>query len=81
LAANPWLDRHFVAATVIPVRQNDLWYLADETRNAVKAHATGERLLTLAAVAGGRPTAVFGEWTREGVLPMSAWHDGRMVAL
>jgi hypothetical protein len=35
----------------------------------------------LAALAGGRPVAVFGEWLREAIRPVSVFAEGRLVPL
>jgi hypothetical protein len=82
LAANPWAERHGVAVAAIPVEHDGRWYVADGSRAAIALHRGAEHAgRTLAALAGGRPLATFGEWGPYGLRPLSAWHDGRLVAL
>jgi hypothetical protein len=35
----------------------------------------------LAAVSGGRPVVVAGEWTAEGLRPLTVWHGDTAVPL
>jgi hypothetical protein len=81
LARNPWIDRLPAALSATPVRRGDRWLLADRELQAVGVQAPTATGLDLAAVAGGRPVGVFGEWTRGGLRPLSAWPDERLVAL
>jgi hypothetical protein len=75
LAANPWTDRLPVALAATPVREDGAWLLADAGLDAVPLHPRSDRGLDLAALAGGRPLTIFGEWLGGGLLPLSAWQD------
>jgi SWIM zinc finger len=81
LARNPWIDRLPAALSATPVRRGDRWLLADRDLQAIGVEAPSPTGLDLAALAGGRPVGVFGEWTRDGLRPLSAWSDERLVAL
>lgn len=81
LARNPWIDRLPAALTATPVRRGDRWALADADLQAIGVEAPSATSLDLAALAGGKPVGVFGEWTRGGLRPLSAWPDERLVAL
>jgi hypothetical protein len=82
LGANPWLERWPAALEgVVPrrARGDNAWWLA---------HADGARLplagsagWQLAALSGGHPIDVFGEWDGYSVWPLSVVVDGRCVPL
>lgn len=75
LARDPWLDRWpAVLERVRPARAgSDGSHLADEHGDALPLRlAAPWRLL---AVSGGRPVTVAGEWTPDGLVPLSAWHE------
>ncbi len=79
LAANPWADRHPVAIAGVPVSEDGAWLLADAGLDALPL--LGDTPLDLAAFAGGSAVGVFGEWTRAGLTPLSAWDGERMIGL
>ncbi len=75
LARDPWLDRW--PALLERVRPAGAGsggsHLVDEHGDALPlSTADPWRLL---AVSGGRPLTVAGEWTPDGLLPLSAWHE------
>ena len=82
LARQPWLGRLPICLSgVVPVEDNGQWMAAEPTGGAI-ALACGELAgWRLAAIAGGRPLALFGEWRRERVRPVSVHADGRFVLL
>jgi hypothetical protein len=89
LAQDPWLERWpMVLAGVTPSRSagaagrpGQRWCLTDGDDGGVPLDPAAGTPWRLVAVAGGRPVAVAGEWTAAGLLPLSAWVDGRLVRL
>jgi hypothetical protein len=82
LARNPWLDEHpLVLRAVVPQRLRDGWVLRDRAARFVPLARRFEGERRLAAVAGGRPVAVAGEWNGRALLPLAAFVEGRHVAL
>jgi hypothetical protein len=82
LALQPWTSRLAVClAAVVPVRHEGGWHAAEPGRDALALacdELTGWRL---AALSGGRPIALAGEWQRERVRPLGAVADGRFLPL
>jgi hypothetical protein len=83
LAAEPWLDRWPVLlAGVTPVTDGGgRWHLRDEAGDAVPVEPALGPPWRLVATAGGGPVTVAGEWSSAGLRPLTAWTDGRAVAL
>jgi hypothetical protein len=82
LGRNPWLERWPMALTAVtPVRRGSRWLLRDATAAVVPVTADDGQLWRLAALSGGHPTGVFGEWDDGRLRPMSAFAGGRLVAL
>lgn len=82
LGRNPWLDRWPLALTaVVPVRRGRGWLLRDGAGRAVPATGDDEQLWRLAALSGGHPAGVFGEWEDGRLRPLSAFGDDRLVPL
>ena len=82
LAANPWLDRlPAVLCDVVPVAGEAGWRVRDRTGAAVPLLVDEPAWWTLAAVSGGRPVGVAGEWQDGALRALSAWADGRLTAL
>lgn len=82
LARQPWLWRLPVCLNaVVPVVHDGGWLAAEPGGEAVPL-ACGELAgWRLAALSGGRPLALFGEWRRERVRPVSVQAEGRFVLL
>jgi hypothetical protein len=80
-AAEPWLERFpvVVAAAPLPLG-NGRWVLADAT-GAVPVVPGFARMAELVAIAAGEPVTVMGEWSADGLLPLSAWSAGVAVGL
>jgi hypothetical protein len=82
LAQQPWLWRLPVSlGGVVPARRDGEWLAAEPDGEALALacdELTGWRLT---ALSGGRPLAIFGEWERDRVRPVSAIVDGRFVLL
>jgi hypothetical protein len=82
LAAVPWLDRFLMPlADVIPVRQGGDWLICDVHHYALPL-AVGEMDgWRLAALSGGRPLTLAGEWDGERLSPLSAWAANQLILL
>ena len=82
LARQPWLSRLPVSlSSVVPIRQSEGW-LAAERDGASLTLASGELDgWRLAALSGGRPLSLFGEWQRDRVRPVSVVAGERFVLL
>ena len=82
LARNPWLERAPLALHRVYVRRaqaGNRWAaVADDGRNVPLA---GESTWHLAALSGGHPVDLFGEWDGYSVWPLSVMVDGRCVPL
>lgn len=81
LAQNPWVDPFpMPLQAVVPLRQEDGWLVCDETGGLPlrRSFQIGWHLM---ALSGGSPLALFGEWDGDGLLPLSAWAEGRLVDL
>ncbi|MEX0848223.1 MAG: SWIM zinc finger family protein [Ilumatobacteraceae bacterium] len=81
VAREPWLERYpvLVSAAFVPVG-NGRWMLADHT-GAVPIAPGFWRLAEVVSVGGGRPVTIMGEHSADGVMPLTMWADGMVVAL
>jgi hypothetical protein len=78
--ANPWLERLPLAlAAVVPVRRAAGWLVRDAAGQALPLAVTDAAGWSLAALAGGRPLALAGEWDGERLAPLGAWAEGRFL--
>lgn len=81
VAREPWLERYPVVISAVPVPVgNGRWMLADHT-GAVPIAPGFWRLAEVVAVSGGRPLTIMGEHGADGVMPLSMWADGAVIAL
>jgi hypothetical protein len=82
LAADPWLTEWpaVVAGTPVP-DGDDRWLLVDAAGRTLPLLPLGDGVWTLAAVSGGGPVTVAGEWTPDGLVPLTTWHRGLAVRL
>ncbi|MQY09585.1 hypothetical protein ACRB68_77110 [Actinomadura sp. RB68] len=73
VAADPWLDR--LPAVLEQVRlardEQGLWAVDGDEQSLPLRLADPWRLL---AVSGGQPVTLAGEWTRQGLRALAAWH-------
>lgn len=82
VASDPWTERWPVSVRgVVPVRRDGGWAMRDGEGRRAELCTTEEAAWKLAAVAGGRPVQVLGEWHRGGVNPLGVWAEERMVVL
>jgi hypothetical protein len=82
LARNPFAERIPIAAAGTLAAHRGRWHLAGDGGSALPLHpAFAPSAAKLLAVSGGEAVAVFGEWLRDGLLPMSACIDGEVLPL
>jgi SWIM zinc finger len=80
LALNPWLEAiPAPLQTVVPVRRSERWFARDVNGRLLSLRT--ESGWKLAALSGGHPITIFGEWNGRSLLPISAWAEGRYVEL
>jgi hypothetical protein len=78
--ANPWLEGvPFALAAVTPLRRAAQWIVRDETGRGLPLDVSESKAWSLAALAGGRPLAMAGEWDGERLRPLSVWAEGRFL--
>jgi len=78
LARDPWASRMpalVAAAPAAPERPAGPWRLRDAAGHCVDLLGLQGDPWPLLARAGGEPVAIFGEWTREGLRPLSVLPD------
>jgi hypothetical protein len=81
LELDPWLAEWPAVLRGIPVPGEPAWRLADpSTGAAVPLLTGGVDPWVLAAVSGGRPVTIAGEWTAGGLRPLTVWHGDQAVA-
>ena len=81
LAGEPWLERWpLVLTDVTPAADHrGRWHLRDGEGDALALDPTGGAPWRLIAAIGGAPATIAAEWGPAGLLPLTAWIDGRMV--
>lgn len=82
LARNPWLE--VIPAplqTMVPLRRGERWFVRDSNDRLLSLKSSSTSGWKLLALSGGYPMTIFGEWNGRSLLPVSAWADGRHVAL
>jgi hypothetical protein len=74
LAQNPWTEDYPLAlAAVTPQRvDGDRWTVADAAGHRLPLRPRFPQAWQLAALSGGRPLSLFGEWDGRSLLPLSA---------
>jgi hypothetical protein len=80
LELDPWLPEWPAVVRGVPVPGERSWQFADDT-GAVPLLVGGVDPWVLAAVSGGHSVLVAGEWTAEGLRPLTVWHGARAVPL
>jgi hypothetical protein len=77
LAEDPWLDdAPVLLRDVVPVQLASGWVLRDEAGRFVPLSGRFTHEWTIAALAGGRPLVVFGEWNGRAVAPLGVGSEG-----
>jgi hypothetical protein len=79
LAVQPFLERHpvLLAGLVPDAIDHDIVHDAHE--RAIALHPDFRRPLHLLALSGGHPLTLCGEWDGRTLLPLSVWHEGRLL--
>jgi len=79
---NPWLERvPFALAAVTPMQRVQGWVVRDSSGRCLPLGISEAKAWTLAALSGGRPVGLAGEWNREALRPLSVWAEGRYLRL
>ena len=79
LELDPWLTEWPTVLRGVPVPGEAAWRFVDPDVGAVPMLTGGLDPWVLAAVAGGRPVLLAGEWTAEGFRPLTVWHGDQAV--
>jgi hypothetical protein len=86
LAADPWQERvpmlvgGVAYAAAAPTARHDApWHLVDRDGVALPLNPWSRRPWRMLAAAGGAPVVVAGEWSVDGLRPLAAWVDGRLI--
>jgi hypothetical protein len=81
LAGEPWLERWPMVLTgVTPATdRGGRWHLRDADGDALALDPAAGVPWRLIAAIGGAPATVAAEWSPAGLLPLTAWTEGRMV--
>jgi hypothetical protein len=81
LAGEPWLERYpmSVAATPAPL-SNGRWVLSDAT-GALPLSPGFTRMAEVVAVSGGHPVRIVGEWSADGLLPLTMFDGAQVIVL
>lgn len=82
LAANPWTERvALVLSAAVPESRGGRWLVRDADGDALPLAPRFRAGWPLAALAGGHPVWLAGEWDGERLLPLAAWADGQLLPL
>ena len=81
LASEPWLERYPVCIAAVPAPiGNGRWVVADGT-GSVPVAPGFTHTAELVAVSGGRPVRIVGEWSIDGLLPLTLFAAEQAVVL
>jgi SWIM zinc finger len=81
LADDPWLASWPALLTGVPVPAGDGWQFADPSGQAAALVTEGTDIWTLMAISGGAQVTIAGEWSTDGLRPLTAWHGDTAVTL
>jgi hypothetical protein len=81
LAQDPWLSTWPALVSGTVTLTADRWHLVDHTGTALPLLNEDVNLWSLLAVSAGTPVTVAGEWTPDGLLPLTVWHHSQAVRL
>ncbi len=77
VAGNPWLTQYpLIVRDALPVNQAGNWFVQDAKYRLPLAKRFAEEW-ALAAISGGHPVTLFGEWDGDYLLPLSVSADGQ----
>jgi hypothetical protein len=81
VSANPWLERTaFTLAKCRLILDGERWFVQDDG-GILPLPANYAEGWKLAAISGGHSVDIFGEWDGRYFRPLTAWTNGRAVAL
>lgn len=81
LAQDPWLTTWPALLSGTVTQTADHWHLVDHEGIALPLLNEDVNLWSLLAVSASAPVTVAGEWTPDGLLPLTVWHRDQAVAL
>jgi hypothetical protein len=82
LAKTPWIERiPVVLGEAVPIVQDGAWLVRDSTGASLPLSPKYARGWTLAALSGGRPIGLFGEWDGDSLTPFSTWIGDRFLPM
>ena len=80
LVANPWLlDFPACFENVTPFKKKNQLFILDKNNHQLEV--LNQDVWKLLAMSSGYPIKIFGEWTGDIFIPLSAESEGRLVAL
>ncbi len=65
----------------MPVPAGDGWQFTDPSGQAAALVTEGTDIWTLMAISGGAQVTIAGEWSTDGLRPLTAWHGDTAVTL
>ncbi len=81
IAAEPWLERYPLCISAVPTPVgNGRWVVADDT-GSVPIVDGFWRMAELVCLSAGAPVRIMGEWSTDGLRPLTVWADGQVVVL
>ena len=81
LLANPWLlDFPVCFENVKPIKKKNKLFILDKNNQQLEVLIQNQDDWKLLAMSGGYPIKIFGEWTGDVFIPLSAESEGRLVA-
>jgi hypothetical protein len=81
LAEDPWLASWPALLSGVPVPAGDGWQFADPSGQAAALVTEGIDIWPLVAISGGAQVTIAGEWSTDGLRPLTAWHGDTAVTL
>ncbi|MCX4092117.1 SWIM zinc finger family protein [Nocardia sp. alder85J] len=82
LGADPWLRGWPVLLPqVVPVVTETDWYVRESDGSALRLARCAEAPWSLLGVSGGHPVTVIGEWTADGLVPISVFTAGDIAGI
>jgi len=80
LVANPWLlDFPVCFENVTPIKKKNQLFILDKNNHQLEVLNQDQNGWKLLAMSGGYPIKIFGEWTGDIFIPLSAESEGRLV--
>ncbi|MQY28161.1 SWIM zinc finger family protein [Nocardia aurantia] len=82
LGADPWLRAWPVLLPeVVPMVTENDWYVRESDGRALRLARFADAPWSLLGVSGGHPVTVIGEWTADGLVPVSVFTAGDIVGI